>query len=169
MIDPRSIVAYRAAHGLTQQQFADQVGVHMKTVVNWESGRVSPQPAKRALLVEMLGDGSWNLLGAGTAEYTPTPLEERIAGTIRAEAARQMKTQQELASAAGISQSQMSKVMRADRPMTIGMLQAVATALGMDVQVSMLENDFAPALQPVPDWAERRRQKLRDEGEMGYE
>lgn len=41
----------RKALDLTQQAFADLIGVPVGTVRNWEQGRVKPDPAARALLL----------------------------------------------------------------------------------------------------------------------
>ncbi|MDR3518704.1 MAG: helix-turn-helix domain-containing protein [Azospirillaceae bacterium] len=40
----------RAQHGMSQTQFAAALTIPVATVRNWEKGRVSPDPAARALL-----------------------------------------------------------------------------------------------------------------------
>ena len=39
--------------GVTQEQFAEMVGVHPRTVQNWEAGSVIPQ-SKRAILRQLM-------------------------------------------------------------------------------------------------------------------
>lgn len=134
--DPLGTIAYRGEHGLTQGELADHLGVSIRSVSNWERGLNIPQPPMRARLAELLGREIWSAQH-DEATYSPTPVETRLAGMIRAESARLMKTQQELADAAGLSQSQISKVMRAERPMTLGVLAALADELGLDLLVTL--------------------------------
>ena len=47
---PFEIRAVRERHGLTQAQFERALGVGQKTVVRWESGTVTPNPATNMLL-----------------------------------------------------------------------------------------------------------------------
>lgn len=43
--------------GLTQQEFAKEIGVHYKTVQNWEAGRPIPE-SKRELLSKFIDNSS---------------------------------------------------------------------------------------------------------------
>jgi DNA-binding transcriptional regulator YiaG len=39
-----NVAAYRETHGLTQQQLADKISVHIRTVKRWEAGDAEPSP-----------------------------------------------------------------------------------------------------------------------------
>lgn len=51
-----SLAARRKALGLTQEEFAEKVGVDRRTVGRWESQnhKTEPQPAQRAKIAEVL-------------------------------------------------------------------------------------------------------------------
>jgi putative transcriptional regulator len=44
------VAAIRSAYGLSQSQFAELLGISVRTLQNWEQGRRSPQGAARVLL-----------------------------------------------------------------------------------------------------------------------
>lgn len=50
---PEEIRAVRKGKGMTQQQFAVEIGVNVTTVARWESGKYSPQPFLVNKLVQM--------------------------------------------------------------------------------------------------------------------
>ncbi len=50
---PKLIKALRARLGLTQEQFAQRVGVTFSTVNNWEKGNRNPHPFLFQRLLEM--------------------------------------------------------------------------------------------------------------------
>jgi len=50
---PRLIKALREHLGLTQEQFAQRVGVTFSSVNRWENGKRTPQPFLARRLVEM--------------------------------------------------------------------------------------------------------------------
>lgn len=61
------------------------------------------------------------------------PFTRSVAGQLRAFADEALLTQTELASRTGISQSQISKLLRAERHMTLAQLHALCGALGLSV------------------------------------
>lgn len=73
--------------------------------------------------------------------YVPTRLAYEIAGILRGRAARYDVTQADLAHATGISQSQISKMLRGKRPMDIDTMDRVAFALGLDA-AKLVEEAF---------------------------
>lgn len=44
------VAAIRSAYGLSQSQFAELLGISVRTLQNWEQGRRNPQGAARVLL-----------------------------------------------------------------------------------------------------------------------
>jgi putative transcriptional regulator len=50
---PALVRALREHHGLTQEQFAQRLGVSFSTVNVWENGRRAPLPFLRTRLLEM--------------------------------------------------------------------------------------------------------------------
>lgn len=44
------VAAIRSAYGLSQRQFAEMLGISVRTLQNWEQGRRSPRGAARVLL-----------------------------------------------------------------------------------------------------------------------
>ena len=54
-MEAHEITERRTALGLTQQQFADAIGVHRVTVVKWEAGRARPSALAARLLEETIG------------------------------------------------------------------------------------------------------------------
>jgi putative transcriptional regulator len=44
------IAAFRAAHNLSQREFADLMGIDVRTLQNWEQGRNRPDPAVLSLM-----------------------------------------------------------------------------------------------------------------------
>lgn len=50
---PAFVRRLRARMGLTQEQFAREVGVTFSTINQWENGRRHPQPYLRRRLLEM--------------------------------------------------------------------------------------------------------------------
>lgn len=68
MVDVKSI---RAALGLTQAQFADQVGVDQSTVSNWEKGKRPSGPARR--LLQDLVERSFGNAARGVNKQEPAP------------------------------------------------------------------------------------------------
>ncbi|PPF39937.1 helix-turn-helix transcriptional regulator [Pseudoclavibacter sp. AY1H1] len=76
-------------------------------------------------------------------EYTPTELAREIVGILRGRAARYDVTQSELAAATGVSQSQLSKMLRGKRPMDIDVMDALAVALGTTVSEIVIEAEAA--------------------------
>jgi DNA-binding transcriptional regulator YiaG len=50
---PGLVRALREHHGLTQEQFAQRLGVSFSTVNVWENGRRAPLPFLRTRLLEM--------------------------------------------------------------------------------------------------------------------
>lgn len=72
MVDiPRLVKYLRERLGLTQEQFAHEVGVTFSTVNQWENGRRRPQPFLLKRLLEMeaaLGQNSANRLTRGEAQ-----------------------------------------------------------------------------------------------------
>lgn len=71
MVDiPRLVKYLRERLGLTQEQFAQEVGVTFSTVNQWENGRRRPQPFLLKRLLEMeaaLGQNPANRLTKGGA------------------------------------------------------------------------------------------------------
>lgn len=131
-VTPSTLLQWRTDAGLTQEQAAEAFGVHHKTYNNWENGRTEVQRTKRARVAQVLG------VPDGIDEAFPlSPIEQTIAGVLRAEQARKMVGQTQLAEVAGISQSQMSKVLRGTRPITIGALDRVARELGLQLRVTL--------------------------------
>ena len=59
-------------------------------------------------------------------------IDTAVAAELRSLQARVQVTQADLADAAGISQSQMSKVLRGKRPLTLGQFAAACERLGAD-------------------------------------
>lgn len=53
---PQEIKELRRQHNLTQQAFADRIGIKVDTVRSWESGRKTPSgPSLR--VIELLKEG----------------------------------------------------------------------------------------------------------------
>ena len=44
------IAAFRAEHSLSQREFADLMGIDIRTLQNWEQGRNRPDPAVLSLM-----------------------------------------------------------------------------------------------------------------------
>lgn len=44
------LAAFRAANGMSQREFADLMGIDMRTLQNWEQGRNRPDPAVLSLM-----------------------------------------------------------------------------------------------------------------------
>jgi len=68
---PVLVKGLRQRLGLTQEQFAHEVGVTFSTVNQWENGRRRPQPFLLKRLLEMeasLGEGSAGRLTRGEAQ-----------------------------------------------------------------------------------------------------
>ena len=68
---PTLVKGLRERLGLTQEQFAREVGVTFSTVNQWENGRRRPQPFLLKRLLEMeaaLGEGSAGRLTRGEAQ-----------------------------------------------------------------------------------------------------
>lgn len=65
-------------------------------------------------------------------DYAPRDLTRYVAGVIRAEMAKQGVSQEEMAEVAGVSQSQLSKMIRGLRAITIDQFAAIAYALEID-------------------------------------
>lgn len=68
---PALIKGLRGHLGLTQEQFAHEVGVTFSTVNQWENGRRRPQPFLVKRLLEMeatLGEGTAGRLTRGEAQ-----------------------------------------------------------------------------------------------------
>jgi len=89
------------------------------------------------------------------SDYQTRDLTRQVAALLRAEMARHGVSQQEMAVAAGVTQSQLSKMVRGMRAITIDQLYAMAWALDLDpVEVvatahrNMAEYDI-PAPGPV--------------------
>lgn len=70
----------RKAMGVSQERFAEMLGVHLRTIQNWETGGVIPV-SKHALLHKIAsefsndrvyGVGSNNVLAEGVVEYKTT-------------------------------------------------------------------------------------------------
>lgn len=68
-------------------------------------------------------------------------LAEQVAATVRAELARQRKTQRDLAAALGISQQTVSRRLAGETPFAIDEIEAAARFLG--VSVGALVQDMA--------------------------
>ncbi len=49
-----NIRRFRQAHGLTQNDLADEVGVSQATVARWEDGRFEPSRSRKVILAEVL-------------------------------------------------------------------------------------------------------------------
>ena len=47
---PPDIAAFRAEHGLSQREYADLLGIDVRTLQNWEQGRNRPDPAALSLM-----------------------------------------------------------------------------------------------------------------------
>lgn len=69
----------------------------------------------------------------------PTTLTDHVAGNLRAEVARRKFTQVQLASALGMSQPVVSRLLSGERPLTLDFVAAVARVL--DVPISQLIGD----------------------------
>ena len=52
---PQLIAHYRARHGLTQTEFAENLKVTQQTVSRWESGKQTPDPEAQQLLRSVIG------------------------------------------------------------------------------------------------------------------
>lgn len=131
-VSPSALLQWRTDAELTQEQAAVELGVSHKTYGNWENGRTEIQRTKRARVAAVLG------ISENIDEAFPlSPVELTVAGILRAESARNMIGQVQLAEVAGMSQSQMSKVLRGVRPITIGALDRVARELGLELHVSL--------------------------------
>lgn len=72
----------RNASRLTQDELADKVGVHVRTVRNLESGRHEPKPTDLAAVLELL-HGSWvhvaQLLRPGATKTLVERLAKQVA------------------------------------------------------------------------------------------
>lgn len=69
----------RKALGLTQQEFADRIGIKRNTVANYETGRNDPVDSVCALIVrEFNVNETWLRTGAGEM-FTPVTRDEEIA------------------------------------------------------------------------------------------
>lgn len=88
--------------------------------------------------------------------YKVRDLTRQVASTVRAAMAKFNVTQAEMAAAVGVSQSQLSKMVRGTRPIDIDQLDAMCRALGLDTGTvvadaeAFLGNyDIAPAARFV--------------------
>ncbi|MDK8171739.1 helix-turn-helix transcriptional regulator [Curtobacterium citreum] len=126
-----ALLTYRANNQLTQTQLADQLGVSLRTVGNWELGRNLPQAPARRRIEAVLG-GPLAFTPARDADgYDAEPIEQSIAETLRVEMARHMLNQEDVAAAVQVSQSQFSKMLRGQRPMTVGQADRALRAVGL--------------------------------------
>lgn len=73
----------------------------------------------------------------------PGPLSRAVAAILEAERQAQGLSQTELGAAVGLSQSQMSKLLRAERAFLVDHLDAVCTTLGLDI-VDVVRTASAP-------------------------
>lgn len=82
-----------------------------------------------------------------TNKYEPTELAEAVAGVLRGVIGRERITQSALAEATGISQSHISKLMRALRPMDLDTLDRIAVLIGVNASeiLAEAESDLAKA------------------------
>jgi transcriptional regulator with XRE-family HTH domain len=64
---------------------------------------------------------------------TNTPLSDHVPAVIRGLMARRQLRQIDAAEASGVSQSQLSKILRGDKPLTLANLEGLATALDTTV------------------------------------
>jgi DNA-binding transcriptional regulator YiaG len=48
--DSEGVAALRARHGLSQREYAELLGIDMRTLQNWEQGRNRPDPAAVSLM-----------------------------------------------------------------------------------------------------------------------
>lgn len=74
-----------------------------------------------------------------TNKYIPTALAAEVASTIRGIMGRAQLTQGDLAEVTGISQSHMSKLLRALRPMDLDTLDLIAQRFGISASDILLE------------------------------
>ncbi|HHJ9028614.1 TPA: helix-turn-helix domain-containing protein, partial [Streptococcus pyogenes] len=58
----------RKEKGLTQQGLADDIGVHFRTLQNWENGKADIKSDKAQTLADFFGVSVGYLLGFGTVE-----------------------------------------------------------------------------------------------------
>jgi len=70
---------------------------------------------------------------------TVGPLTKEVAAIIRGRMARFNVNQTELAESVGISQSQLSKMVRGTRPIDIDQLESICDALGMGIEDAIEE------------------------------
>ena len=73
---PGLIKALRSKLGLTQEQFAQKVGVTFSTVNNWEKGNRNPHPFLLQRLLEIAGEAGLknmakNIKRTGKQGYNP--------------------------------------------------------------------------------------------------
>ena len=48
--DPPDIAGLRGRHGMSQREYADLLGIDVRTLQNWEQGRNRPDPAAVSLM-----------------------------------------------------------------------------------------------------------------------
>ncbi len=63
-IDPPDVKSIREGYKLTQVEFAQLIGISLKTLQNWEQGRRAPQGPARVLLqvAEKHPDAVWDVV-----------------------------------------------------------------------------------------------------------
>ncbi|WIB25833.1 helix-turn-helix transcriptional regulator [Curtobacterium sp. MCSS17_015] len=132
---PDALIAYRSEQNLTQAQLANELGVSLRTIGNWELGRSMPQAAARRRVEAALGGELVMRDANAEASFEPTAIELKVAETLRVEMARNMLNQDEIAQAVGVSQSQFSKMLRGLRPMTVGQADRALRAVGHEGMV----------------------------------
>lgn len=67
-----NVVALRHSLGMSQEKFADLVGVHLRSVQRWEGGEVDPSPMAMKHMRRVVHDAH-DTDAAHTAATTPTP------------------------------------------------------------------------------------------------
>ncbi|WP_461028212.1 helix-turn-helix transcriptional regulator, partial [Streptomyces sparsus] len=63
----------RKAHGLTQDQVAEALGVRRATLVNWEAGKTDPRPPQRDAYAHLLSELAKCYPAPGTAPHAAPP------------------------------------------------------------------------------------------------
>ena len=80
-LEPMDIVEIRHKKGMTQEEFADFIGVYRTTLVRWERGQTKPEPIYVANLVLCRNTGRSVMQVLGEKE--PKKITPRIYGARR--------------------------------------------------------------------------------------
>ena len=141
----------RKAAGITQQELADNLGVHLQTVSKWERGISEPDFSLLGEISSVLGVSLEKLLGAeeGESTFTGDFGVGKLGAAILSARSEVGESQERLADVMGVSADAVSRWERGITCPDVNCLQKLAEHFNMPVSKLYYGVSTAPAAQTV--------------------